>query len=364
MRNLILLFSIIISLQLNGQQAAAGAGQQPVGGQQQPVNRQQPVPGQLQQPVADSAALMKLRMEALRIDSLRLDSLRNLALRIDSLRKDSVRIADSTIRAIRIAYQDSVIIAASKRKIAGFQVLLTNHPYYKFKNPRIELKVEVREQEPFEGIFYYLLGLIFFFALIRLIFYKYLSNMTSLFFRVTMRQQQVRDQLLQTPLASLLLNIFFVLSAGTYLTFIARHYHMVDEIGFWWLLLYSVGFVAALYLGKFIFLKMVGWLFNVEKATEMYTFIVFLVNKMLGIALLPFLVLLALPESGMQKIFMHLSLILIGFLFLYRFFISYRPVRNEIKVNKFHFFLYLCAFEITPLILIYKVLLNFVETGI
>ena len=303
-------------------------------------------------------------MEALRLDSLKMDSLRKAAIRIDSLRKDSVRIADSTNRAIRIAYQDSVIIAASKRSIAGFQELLDNHPYYKFKNPRIELKVEVREQEPFEGIFYYLLGLIFFFALIRLIFYKYLANMTSLFFRVTMRQQQVRDQLLQTPLASLLLNIFFVLSAGTYLTFIARHYHMVDEIGFWWLLLYSVGFVAALYLGKFIFLKMVGWLFNVEKATEMYTFIVFLVNKMLGIALLPFLVLLALPESGMQKFFMHLSLILIAFLFLYRFFISYRPVRNEIKVNKFHFFLYLCAFEITPLILIYKVLLNFVETGI
>lgn len=263
-----------------------------------------------------------------------------------------------------MAYQDSVIITESKRKIAGFQQLLNNHPYYKFKNPRIELKVEVREQQPFEGIFYYLLGLIFFFALIRLIFYKYLANMTSLFFRVTMRQQQVRDQLLQTPLASLLLNIFFVFSAGTYLAFIARHYHMVDDLGFWLLLLYSVGFVAALYLGKFIFLKMVGWLFNVEKATEMYTFIVFLVNKMLGIALLPFLVLLALPESGMQNFFMHLSLILIGFLFLYRFFISYRPVRNEIKVNKFHFFLYLCAFEITPLILIYKVLLNFVETGI
>jgi len=42
----------------------------------------------------------------------------------------------------------------------------------------------------------------------------------------------------------------------------------------------------------------------------------------------------------------------------YRFIISYRPVRSEIKVNRFHFFLYLCAFEIAPLLLIYKVLLT------
>ncbi|MGZ5253531.1 MAG: DUF4271 domain-containing protein, partial [Flavitalea sp.] len=330
--------------------------QQPVPGAEQPVNRSG------QQPVPDTAG--QLRMEALRLDSIRQDSLRRVAIGLDSVRKDSLRMADSVSRAIRVAYQDSVVIAASKKKIAGFQEFLSKHPYYKFSNPRIELRVEVREHQPFEGTFYYLLGLIFLFALIRLIFYKYLANMTSLFFRVTMRQQQVREQLLQTPLASLLLNIFFVLSGGTYLTFIAQHYHLADELGFWMLLLYSIAFVAALYIGKFIFLKMVGWLFNVEKATEMYTFIVFLVNKMLGIALLPFLVLLALPESAMQKFIMHLSLILIGFLFLYRFFISYRPVRNEIKVNKFHFFLYLCAFEITPLILIYKVLLNFVETGI
>ncbi len=45
----------------------------------------------------------------------------------------------------------------------------------------------------------------------------------------------------------------------------------------------------------------------------------------------------------------------------YRFIISYKPIRNEIKVSRFHFFVYLCAFEIAPLLLIYKVLLIFVE---
>jgi hypothetical protein len=56
-----------------------------------------------------------------------------------------------------------------------------------------------------------------------------------------------------------------------------------------------------------------------------------------------------------------ISYILVGGMLLYRFIISYRPVRSEIKVNRFHFFLYLCAFEIAPLLLIYKVLLTFVD---
>jgi hypothetical protein len=301
---------------------------------------------------ADSATVSPVN----RVDSIRVDTLRL---------KDSARIADSTrVAEIAKINKDSLNAIKAKASMARFQNLLLSNPYYRFRNPALDLRAEPRKTENFEGIFYYLLGLIFFFALIRLIFNKYLDNMVSLFFRVTMRQQQVRDQLLQTPLASLLLNIFFVVSAGTFLAFLARYYHLVDNISIWLLLAYSVGFIAALYTGKYIFLKVVGWLFNVEKATDMYIFIVFLVNKILGIVLIPFIVILALKRSGTQEFFVHLSLILIGFLFLYRFFISYRPVRNEIKVNKFHFFLYLCAFEVTPLVLIYKVLLSIVERGI
>ena len=48
-------------------------------------------------------------------------------------------------------------------------------------------------------------------------------------------------------------------------------------------------------------------------------------------------------------------------LWTYRALAGYRPVRNEIKLTPFYFFLYLCAFEIAPLLLIYKVLLTYLE---
>ena len=48
-------------------------------------------------------------------------------------------------------------------------------------------------------------------------------------------------------------------------------------------------------------------------------------------------------------------------MWLYRILAAYRPIRNEIKLTPFYFFLYLCAFEIAPVLLIYKVLLTYLE---
>ena len=259
--------------------------------------------------------------------------------------------------------QDSIRAIQARIIIDRIQSVLNANRFYRFRNPPVRLLMDERHPGSDEYIFYFLIGLLLFYALIRMIFFKYLNNLLSLFFRVTMRQQQIREQVLQTPLPSLLLNLLFVFSGGLYLTLIARYLQVVQETNQWVLLAYSIGFISVIYAGKFVFLKFIGWVFNVSNATDTYIFIVFLVNKMIGMFLLPFLLIMSFPSSPLYEFAVVISLILIGLLFFYRFFISYRPISNEIKVGKFHFFLYLCAFEIAPLLLIYKVLLNFVETS-
>jgi hypothetical protein len=156
------------------------------------------------------------------------------------------------------------------------------------------------------------------------------------------------------------MNIFFVVSAATYCSLLAAHYHIEFAGNFWTTWLYAVALIAAIYVVKFIFLNVVGWIFGIGHVTDTYIFIIFLINKMIGIFLLPFIALLAFPTPELINIVILLSYILIAGMLFYRFIISYRPVRNEIKLTRFHFFLYLCAFEIAPLLLIYKVLLAFV----
>ena len=242
--------------------------------------------------------------------------------------------------------------------LSALRTLLSQHPYFSFFGKAVQLPAQPRAQSGKDMFFYVLLGLFFYFAAVKTLFPKYLNNLVYIFLRITLRQQQLREQLLQTPLPSLLLNIFFLLVGGLYASLLLDYYHYRANDNFWIQSLYCVAILALIYIGKFVLLKFTGWVFNLSKATDTYIFIVFLVNKMLGILLLPFLVLIAFYGGQAQQVFVTLSLILIVVLFAYRFIFSFGPIRAEIKVNPFHFFIYLCAFEIAPLLLIYKVLLS------
>ena len=244
-------------------------------------------------------------------------------------------------------------------RIGRIQDILRSNKQWPFFGAPEYRTVEERTADDKDALFYFLCGVVLYFAILKLAFGKYLDNLFTLFFRVTMRQQQIREQLLQTPLPSLLLNILFAVSAGMYLNLILFHYRLNPTENFWVSFSYCVGLICLLYLGKLLILKTMGWIFNVSNATNTYLFIVFLVNKMIGMFLLPFLFLLAFPHPAVISGMVTLSFILVIALLMYRFIISYRPVRSEINVGRLHFIIYLCAFEIAPLLLIYKVLLAF-----
>ena len=239
--------------------------------------------------------------------------------------------------------------------------LLSLNPYYNFLGKPVAEPFELHQPESKDSFFYLIVGILFYFALVRIFFEKYFNNLMTLFFRVSLRQQQIREQVLQTPLPSLLLNILFIVTGGLYACFLLHYSPVGANIRFWVLYLNCMMLLAAIYLVKFLVLKFGGWVFSISRATDTYIFIVFLVNKMLGIFLLPFLIVITFSGDQARQVFITISLAMVLVLWMYRVLAAYRPVRNEIKLTPFHFFLYLCAFEIAPLLLIYKVLLTYLE---
>lgn len=236
--------------------------------------------------------------------------------------------------------------------------ILKRHPYFNFSViPQATAGPVYRKVYGKEFIFYLLVLLLIFLALLRRAFPKYFSDLFRLFFRTTLKQRQLREQLVQTPLPSLLLNGFFVVSGGLLLAFLFQHYDLNPSGSFWLLYFYCCVGLAAAYLVKFIGLKMLGWLFRNQEAADSYIFVVFIVNKMIGILALPVLVLLAFATDNLYTSSLSLAWCLLGGLLGYRMILTYGAVRNQVKVNPFHFFLYLCAFEIAPLLLVYKALL-------
>jgi hypothetical protein len=277
------------------------------------------------------------------------------------LKRDTVT---AKIDTISLATPDTALgiqNGVNKELLDRWNNILDGNYYYHFLGRGIFPKAQPHLDQSRTILFYVMVGILFVFALIRLWFTKYLGNLFTLFFRVSMRQHQIREQVLQAPLPSLLLNGLFVVSGGLFASFLLRNYGFGLRTDFWLLFLNCAGLLATIYLVKFLLLKLAGWIFGIQQATDTYIFIVFLTNKMLGIFLLPFLVMLSFSGTLAREVQITAALAMILMFYIYRFIVSFGPVRKEIKVSGFHFFLYLCAFEILPLFLIYKVLLSYLE---
>lgn len=239
--------------------------------------------------------------------------------------------------------------------------LIAHHPYFGFGSAPVIVHSDLKRFKGKEVFFYAMIGLLLAFSFLRQSFPKYFNDMFRLLFRNTLKQKQIREQLMQTTFPSLLLNVFFAVTAGLYIDLLLQHYGASPIDNFWLLLIYcSIG-LSLIYLIKFIGLKLTGWLFNIRSAADSYIFVVFIINKVIGIFLLPFVVLLAFLQGETYRVVMVLSWCGLGILLIYRFLLTYTSIRNQVRFNPFHFFLYLCAFEIAPLLLIYKALLFFFQ---
>jgi hypothetical protein len=237
--------------------------------------------------------------------------------------------------------------------------VLQRHPYFKFSVKPAVMRSEIKQFQGKETLFYVTIVLLIIFGLLKLGFAKYFSDLLRVFFRTTLKQRQIKEQLIQTPLPSLMFNVFFVASAGLYMNYMFHHFKFTPVDNFWLLYLYCCVGLAVIYLVKFVGLKLCGWLFNMRQAADSYIFIVFIINKVIGFSVLPFIILLGFTGGTVYSVSLVLSLCCIGGLFLYRFILGYGAIHNEVRFNLFHFFLYICAFEIAPLLLIYKLLLFF-----
>lgn len=267
---------------------------------------------------------------------------------------DSLRLA----RALH--YVDSIKARQVQTPLRLDTTIYQHNPYIQFTQPVKRITSE-RKWEGKDGIFYCIVGLLLFFAFIRNGFGRYIRDVFSLFFRTSIRQRQIKEQLMQTPLPSLLLNILFVLSGGLFAALLLQYYRLGTAIDFWYLLVYCLAAIALIYLVKYIMLKLLGWIFGLKETTNAYIFIVFTANKIAGILLLPFLILLGFSAGIVHQTALTLSLLTVGGIFLYRFYLSYISIHKQVKINFFHFLLYLAAFEIAPLLLINKALFMFLR---
>jgi Domain of unknown function (DUF4271) len=253
---------------------------------------------------------------------------------------------------------DSSVPAIIKTYGYRLSEMMARHPVYPLEGVASYKTQWERKPPSTDWIFYLLLGLTFYLAIFRQIFPRYLNELAAVYSHSSVKARQWKEKFHSSQLPSLLLNLFFFMSGGVFLFFMIRYLNEKPAYPEWLQIIACMSFLALLYLGKFIILKFMGLVFDREEAMETYLFIVFLVNKTLGILLLPITLGLVLTGPDGKVVVVTLALILIVLLFVYRYVRSFAVLRNDLKLNALHFFIYLCAFEIVPVALLYKFVLN------
>lgn len=186
---------------------------------------------------------------------------------------------------------------------------------------------------------------------------SYFRNLFRAFRNPTLNTRQFKEQLRQDSPASLTMDLIFCISLGLYLYYAINHIHnqqiLSDYPGIV-IILALILLLVAVYMVRFMFLKFTGWIFNISEITDNYTFNVFLINKILGIAIIPFTTILAFGTGQWVQASLFLSFVVIAILFLNRYLRSGVVFGYFIKFSKFHFFMYLCASELLPLAVLMK----------
>ncbi len=202
--------------------------------------------------------------------------------------------------------------------------------------------------------------LIFLFAVVsvaytRRLYPARLARLWKSTWNVRALRQTIREEP-NTPRASWLFNISFYLIFSLVIFLIVK-YAGLQPLGYSGILLYIILLVgvAGIYLLKAIGIRLVQVLADGDFGLSEYEYNVFLINRMIGLILLPFALFMAYaPTAEIKPVFYTVTAIC-GLM------IAYRMIRGLINalmqgVPPFYIFFYICTLEILPLAVCIKAL--------
>lgn len=271
---------------------------------------------------------------------------------------DSVAAHDSIAAAKTIpAYwnSDSLMAQLSSKAVPAKPLLFTDI-YHGHELKQVNTEPLSRNNVSPIWIFPILLIIIVIFTWLKVFYSKYFSQMFQAFTNNNLANQIVRDENILIQRASVYLSFSFNLIAALFLYLISIHYGwQMGGIGagFSRFLFFAI-VVSAIYTMKFLILKLCGWLFEQDREMATYIFNIFLINNILGIALLPFISVLAFNKHAFTGILIIICLISASLAFFYRLYRGILVGINSITFSPLYLFLYLCTLEIAPLLVLMR----------
>ena len=154
--------------------------------------------------------------------------------------------------------------------------------------------------------------------------------------------------------AFLVLQLIFAINSGLFLYFIVGHFNLkmpgIDDFA---IFLSLSAVLIVLFAIRFFALKLLGFLFDKRRIFSEYRHNLLLYNKVYGILLLPLIAGLLYLGDGFFNLIIYSGLILGAIIYLLQLVRGIEIIIKE-EFSVFYLILYLCAFEILPVLFLYK----------
>ncbi len=220
---------------------------------------------------------------------------------------------------------------------------------------------KIRNKESNDWITSVLIGVLGIVCILNL---SYRSRLRQLFNAFTSNRfvgQIVREENVMFQRISIFLSLLFLLVTSLFIFQVGRFYRLPFSSTSSFLNYLVILFaIFCFYLIKIVTFNSLGFLLKIEKEMKEYVFTIFLFNHFVGVALLPFVVLLAFVPGIPQKWVFLSGAVFFVVAFIVRTLRSYGNVSGSSRFSIFYLFLYLCALEILPLVVVTKLISNIV----
>ena len=193
-------------------------------------------------------------------------------------------------------------------------------------------------------------------AALNLLIGKDILNVFQAFYFKRSLTKLTREDNLLTSWAYIFLFILFGLTLGLYVYELTLYYDINYGISGFQLFLACSFFVTVVFTGKIIMLRVLGFVFDMHRITGEHISVLYLTYFNTAFIFLPVVVCFSLFPSWLIYSLLVFSVILIISLFLVQYLRSTLNIVSEFRFPKIYLFVYLCALEISPILILIKAL--------
>lgn len=187
---------------------------------------------------------------------------------------------------------------------------------------------------------------------------KRLNQIIKGFFIPRFTNQLKREEFSFTNRVSIFLWILFVLSLTLFFSELLSFFNipaLSESTAISYLII--AFFIIVVYIIKVIAIKLLGYIFQTNKEASDYILTIYLFGNTLGLILLPIVISIAFIKQISPAIFIYTGICTIVAFMLTRIIRGFIIGYNSLRFSLFYLFLYLCALEILPFVIMVKLFL-------